>query len=1750
MSEDFGNGVSRTLSAFERQFRSVVWQASKPPLDSELNLVAQIGNEALRDSVRSQMHSGFFLDPMSSDADFVTDKNWSNWFKLGRVTGSGYLWANVNGWIIPVTGTGVSDGDTSNRINLFQPPSSDTRIDLVFLEVWQAQVSPNPSTVNKPSASTVYKYGNAKFGGTNIPDDFIDPTIGYETTERVQLQYRIRVFGSGSGLGNSVDLAQYPDGLDDPSVLAQGATTGPVASYVWQNMKSVLGDAGLWRSGNGSLASRNALGTVDGYSYAIPVCAIFRRNSSPFVALAMGNANQNGSFDRNPISGAVTDPVQATRTFSSVTLTSGISETDSGLISVTGLAGSGVDNININWSNTVAMIGDEIVVLQGVSAAAGTIQIAATTDPVPYFGRGRFGTQALPHAAGTEIKFFTFRPDERFSDEICPEDVMDLRRSIIAGNWSYTDLLQHNLGKLLKGSLRTSYKQGNGTVTQGLQVIEVDTYLGKGTGVVPNQTEQLDGFDGIRTTFSDASVVQNDISLLLTPSGGAVSASANSWEVAADFSVSGFIPNGLSQWVNGSIIRLFLGGASGSDGARATSSSGERFMRFLSPKEYWLTRDEIKTDSVWSHGNQTPFLMRFVGGSGIPPQAWSMPQANGETASGHPGPMFPLPDYGFQTPFIVLGGVANTDLYDIAATTVSATTEIRFTGTSVNFDTAGQWYPVTGVKNLSTAGISKLLVQDKRNLYDLLTAGGKDPTGNSSELYLVLTDSTNATNLGCFRVIGAGIVGYTNNSASTSDAVVLSPIGASSAIAVNSATVQAEIRTQYTNTEDDPGSVYGSVVVVITDISGTEGGVTNPWGSTGITFANGDMVLDTSILYGSSRGAMARVPDALTRFTVEGAVSSGVEVLREAPENIDPSPVDIRNRTGVPEDEYYYSPQPVQTWNRLPSLGLHEPVAPSYGEGKFNFETLRESELFADTGSKTVVFRPFQQIQMSLPVRTTISAQIPAVYNDAVTPVDGASLFGTRTNIYAVPSEYMPRFGRQDVYIRSTAGTNGPYIGVNHLFSDTNTPGDPTLKIVGGTSSGGVLKIVTGASSGLTYGGWSSPNQWYQGRIYEDVNTRSSDLNKPLRGIQLPPYLGIARVYGVYDKRDFDVNGSAWLDAGFTPDTGAAAGKNLLRFGADKQTLFILKDGAADVISNSDAHTYMISEEAVDITLSPDYTAGQKFGDLEYVVEVAVFGFAQGFINKNCYVFNRGGVVPASGLVSAIRMILPAAMPSQIRGYSAYLRTVYQGDPYMTRDASTIQTADYEHRYGSIPVSDAFAVKAPVQQYSTLNVQIPEIPNSRSLEVLSTVDFWTTLGTGKMGGKVFAGTPTDVGSLMPTGTRIPSSISDNPLQPVPRAFSESQPQNTERAYIDLEITDNTQLNNIGVVVTRGSDAIAAYEGVDWFTGVDAYISAASIVAAINGSVSFRNTVGVQAYQRGTTVRIVSFHPGSTGTSTEVSLDFTTTSGIILVVPPSYGVNVYSSKMAGAAPVPVNAARLSMAPTPVNLTGMTERLPLGILVNDSDFIGEDPLRKGTAYEIKKGGGTESTEADSTFTGLGTSSPRLNGPEGYIGMADGSILNYTAYNALSAPNGTRRFRVYRGGGSAYVISPNLGSPLDFTFGGFSSDERPVLKGAILVGRAYLVRNTHETAFGGVTRTHGDELQMVIVTNTVYGEGTSCPDGYALSGMISPTDYGKGYAAADRYRLEGKPLMKSKSILPDSVVPLTPYPPEDPPDDDPCA
>jgi len=500
MANNYGAGVSRVLSPDGTEYVEVIWQQGKPPMDAELNLLQELGINYTRKAVVRGMPSGWYGNETNSSAVYTTNSKWSNWFQFGKQrTGEqkAVVWAAVNGWLVPVTGTRTgtppglpNDTDTWNKIALDPPPQNagDFRIDYVFLEVWQARIPPNPSTLNKPSVAAVYRYGNVEGGYSFINDDLVDPALGFETTQRVQLQYRIRVV---KGL---VGFTGYPDGFDPATVKGQGAAAVPT-SFTFSNMRQVLGDPGLWRAGDGT---PNTLGTVDGYVYAIPIAAIFRRNG--IVWTGDPSQNLNGAFDRNPTAVDRT----GVATFSTTpTLAVDLSAT---ALTLT-LASATNIPLPLTPLNPVTIkIGDEYLQYQSITVG-GVMTIVA---------RGTNGSRAEVHKAGTVVQAQSGRPDGLYADQIALTDVLDLRHIVSPGGLEYQALLEENLDKLLRGQLRTNWKRSGGG-PQGSFVFYEDKIT---NGSAATGVTKLDGPDNIRQIFSDAACLQK-IELIIKPTGAA-----------------------------------------------------------------------------------------------------------------------------------------------------------------------------------------------------------------------------------------------------------------------------------------------------------------------------------------------------------------------------------------------------------------------------------------------------------------------------------------------------------------------------------------------------------------------------------------------------------------------------------------------------------------------------------------------------------------------------------------------------------------------------------------------------------------------------------------------------------------------------------------------------------------------------------------------------------------------------------------------------------------------------------------------------------------------------------------------------------------------------------------------------------------------------------------------------------------------------------------------------------------------------
>lgn len=228
--------------------------------------------------------------------------------------------------------------------------------------------------------------------------------------------------------------------------------------------------------------------------------------------------------------------------------------------------------------------------------------------------------------------------------------------------------------------------------------------------------------------------------------------------------------------------------------------------------------------------------------------------------------------------------------------------------------------------------------------------------------------------------------------------------------------------------------------------------------------------------------------------------------------------------------------------------------------------------------------------------------------------------------------------------------------------------------------------------------------------------------------------------------------------------------------------------------------------------------------------------------------------------------------------------------------------------------------------------------------------------------------------------------------------------------------------------------------------------------------------------------------------------------------------------------------------------MSERLPLGILMQDSDFIGENPLNDQASAVQATYGGIRPVQTLLPLTrSAGEEYTRFSGSPGQLlAGSDGSILQYSGYDAVLRPGGAQSFRLYRGGGSSFVLGGrNPGGPLDWFTDSLPPALQPVLKGGLLACKAVLVRNFVEEAFStDDTTTDGDEIQLLIVTNGILGDETVREDGVTVAGIVGPTGFGEGTASADRYRINGKPMFVGRTrVTPNpETVPMAPFPGRD--------
>lgn len=1760
MADDFKTTVSRTLDTTNRQYTNVLWQAGKPPLDSELNLVGQIATKNLEKSVSAVGHSGILMNPRTSERGFEFNPLWSNFLKVKPFK------ALINGMTIDVE---------EATINLSPPPpqGQGNRVDFVFLEVWKTIISADGSGIAeaellkiKPTTTTVYSNGNVN-GVSSLPDEMVDSSIGFETTKRVQIQYRFRVI-------NGIDIYSNIEGMSSTLVKGQGPLENPNNLSVFHN-QSQNGDAGLWvahMTDDGTAAGNPLSGFLsENLVYGIPICAITRRNDSAYVAVSSGlNTNQNGSVNRKPSSSVSSDAT----TLLQATLTTALNADTLGAVELSNGVGSGLDD--------EALYGSERYLVIGEGLNKEIIRVSGFTSPnLTVVARGEAGTQAKYHSLGSKVVLFNNRPDGKYADQIHQEDLFDMRHATTVGEWDYQSLLESALSDLLFGNLKTAYKQNqeNATVS-GVTIEEVSVIDAQNL----NQTFAMDFPNGFRDTWSDAAVPQMGISLYLnlpnarllngTTTTDLNEANATNWTIGPDLNPTAFIYDGL-EMKSGSWIKLSLNDqqtnlAYGVNEAAGSNTLSERGVRFIAPKEM---RDNTK--------KRAPFTIEELGRN-------------------HNTIHHPTAQSNFERPFIVLGRSRFSQTFVTSTVDDPVTTNFKYLyrPTAANTSKVVLEQQVVssftdrlvGVRLGSSAeDVSATL----KGLENLVTNDGYDTSGDQSSLYCVLFgDPANQQNNGVFKVID-----ILDDDADTPNALYYSDLGKTewaptskvgwiilepidnidrTAGLTPDLSLTIDFRTQDITDQDDEVML---AITESTDHTYDNGGLITSLGKLHIT---SEFQLGVSILYPPATGGIANVAEDIHKIGIIPEVSTG-EFLNNSKSvlhgnNYANLPL-VENEIDLPTKNH------VSLWNRLPSSNLPVGVAqPNQMGGRvINEEADREAEAFTDELSKTLVLRPFQNKTVVINKATSDNLNVLGVntplipqnwengagaFTDPSNNANDEMFLSTKDAAFVLPEALMPRFGRQDIPLHTNTGNGDQFQnGLNHIFTDKiSASSDAVFNIIGGLSNVGNpgvnnILFVTG-DAGTRWGERKQiadiGNNKGIGARKTSLTVPTSDFGPTLNGIELPPYYGIARVYGVYEARLFNAHlsqlGGHELNR-FTVANNVSSGAcpNLLRTDASDFTMYINQNGGTSYVNDAtyqNAHTYMITEHAIDITRlkdkGVDWVDGSVFTDFDYVVEAVVFMFADGFISHNRYVLPRkyNGSGDTVGATEAQKVVVDSVIPfAPPRGSHitvAYKRTPYQGDPL-----GTLGDIDQTVPQGRKNLAQlTLGTKTqPVDLSST---------NKRNVEVLASMDFYTTLGTGKIGGEVYPTTITDVGHTPFPLNRDPSILlaQDNTLTHIPLKTStfteESDKVGGWSSLFLFEQPEENLFDNVVLALYKNGTSVSSITLSS--INLDGDAATKTVEEQVVAIMQWLQDLGYNNFQTRGEIRqnatdnqnyygilIQAPNPIDTfelevqwkdkrnGQEIQVFEGLRTTplsfEMFFNIVPVQinyeYKLNSRTQSKVAFSSVSLPPLNAGSGNTPISLTGMTSRLPIGSLVRDSDFVCEDILSDRSSYLFTSTGSfsTISNPVPVNPDGIPyTSTLGVSGDT--LQINDGKI-----YHLLNPANQTK-YTISRGGGSVFGVGGKTpGGPLSFLSTSFGESLKPVLKGSALAGRAMLVANFYEADDNSRPRSYGSELQLVITTYAIDG-GTKA---ITFGGDISPSGYGEGFAAADRFRIKGKPLAK---------------------------
>ena len=360
---------------------------------------------------------------------------------------------------------------------------------------------------------------------------------------------------------------------------------------------------------------------------------------------------------------------------------------------------------------------------------------------------------------------------------------------------------------------------------------------------------------------------------------------------------------------------------------------------------------------------------------------------------------------------------------------------------------------------------------------------------------------------------------------------------------------------------------------------------------------------------------------------------------------------------------------------------------------------------YIDSGSKSIILQPFQKISFLQQVRylTASGGSIMPSESGYGSGSDPLALF-SQSNYVTLPRHLIPGFGAVIVPILPANSTDFDQ-GVNFmLLSRSSTHDNSTyINYTAAYSIFSTLVAYNTASGSPLRAGI---------RFFNDDPTVGGALSTARglgqQGLELPPYYGIARLIAIYEAGDFAAHGS-----------GAA---NLLRQSFDGPVFWIERDDL-----NGGVSTFIINSEIIDLTKSI-VNPISSFAAGNYVIEANIFGFGIGSFDLTksfrLALSSTLGATPTQPVPGPVT-VLPGPLPATATALINYSRTPYQADIFGTQSNFN----DIGYQRGPLDSPTAYEISS-----TSLTANALTRPNQKSLEILASIGFITSLGTGRLSG--------------------------------------------------------------------------------------------------------------------------------------------------------------------------------------------------------------------------------------------------------------------------------------------------------------------------------------------------------------------------------------------------------------------------------